>query len=64
MSTKLSEEEWKNRLTPEQFQVLRLKGTERPGTGAYNKHNEKGVYKCGGCNTPLYTSETKFNSGN
>uniref|UniRef100_A0AAV1TLC6 Peptide-methionine (R)-S-oxide reductase n=1 Tax=Peronospora matthiolae TaxID=2874970 RepID=A0AAV1TLC6_9STRA len=60
---KLSEEEWKKRLTPGQYQVLRLKGTERAGTGAYNKHKETGVYVCAGCKTPLYTSTTKFDSG-
>ena len=60
---KLPEEEWKKRLTPVQYQVLRLKGTERAGTGAYNKHKETGVYVCAGCKTPLYTSTTKFDSG-
>jgi len=60
---KLSDEEWRVKLTPEQFKVLREKGTERPGTGEYNKHYEKGVYTCAGCDTPLYTSETKFDSG-
>ncbi|KAI9914090.1 hypothetical protein PsorP6_005431 [Peronosclerospora sorghi] len=60
---KLSDEEWKKRLTPIQFQVLRLKGTERAGTGQYNKHTEEGVYVCAGCKTPVYTSATKFDSG-
>lgn len=60
---KLSDEEWKQRLTPMQFQVLRLKGTERAGTGEYNKHKETGVYVCAGCKTPVYTSTTKFDSG-
>ncbi|KAG6594159.1 methionine-R-sulfoxide reductase [Phytophthora cinnamomi] len=60
---KLSDEEWKQRLTPTQFQVLRLKGTERAGTGEYNKHKETGVYVCAGCKTPVYTSTTKFDSG-
>ncbi|RLN38233.1 hypothetical protein BBJ28_00016779 [Nothophytophthora sp. Chile5] len=59
----LSDAEWKERLTPVQFQVLRLKGTERAGTGEYNKHKEEGVYVCAGCKTPLYTSTTKFDSG-
>ncbi|CAI5737109.1 unnamed protein product [Hyaloperonospora brassicae] len=60
---KLSEEEWKKRLTPVQYQVLRLKGTERAGTGVYNKHEQTGVYVCAGCKTPLYSSTTKFDSG-
>ncbi|KAI7897901.1 Mss4-like protein [Cokeromyces recurvatus] len=62
MSTK-SEDEWRAILTPEQFRVLRQKGTERPGSGEYNKFNKKGVYHCAGCNAPLYVSDTKFDSG-
>ncbi|EYU18372.1 hypothetical protein ABFS82_02G050300 [Erythranthe guttata] len=58
-----SEEEWRAILSPEQFYILRQKGTEYPGTGEYNKFNEDGVYKCAGCGTPLYKSTTKFNSG-
>ncbi|KAI8975120.1 peptide methionine sulfoxide reductase B2, chloroplastic [Mycotypha africana] len=58
-----TEEEWRAILSPEQFRVLRQKGTERPGTGEYNKFNEKGVYHCAGCNAPLYESTTKFDSG-
>lgn len=54
--------EWKKILTPEQYHVLREKGTERAGTGEYNIHSEKGVYVCGGCGTELFTSEQKFNS--
>ena len=46
-----------------QYQILRQKGTEGAGTGQYNKHKEDGVYNCAGCGTPLYTSETKFDSG-
>ncbi|KAF9951279.1 hypothetical protein BGZ72_007193 [Mortierella alpina] len=58
-----SDEEWRAVLSPEQFRVLRQKGTERPNTGEYNKHTDKGVYTCAGCHTPLYTSTTKFSSG-
>ncbi|WVZ98455.1 hypothetical protein U9M48_043907 [Paspalum notatum var. saurae] len=58
-----SEEEWRAILTPEQFNILRLKGTEYPGTGEYDKFFDEGVYKCAGCGTPLYKSSTKFNSG-
>ncbi|GFR51530.1 hypothetical protein Agub_g13947 [Astrephomene gubernaculifera] len=54
---------WKQILSAEEFHILRQKGTERAGTGKYNKFYEDGVYKCAGCGTPLYKSETKFNSG-
>ncbi|KAG2447623.1 hypothetical protein HYH02_007541 [Chlamydomonas schloesseri] len=57
------ESSWKQILSAEEYRVLREKGTERAGTGVYNKHFEDGVYRCAGCGTPLYTSETKFNSG-
>lgn len=62
-SVSLSDAEWKQRLTPVQYQVLRLKGTERAGTGEYNKFYEEGTYVCAGCKTPVYTSTTKFDSG-
>ncbi|EDP43357.1 hypothetical protein MGL_2367 [Malassezia globosa CBS 7966] len=58
-----NESEWRAVLSPEQFRVLRQKGTEMAGTGAYNKHYEPGVYECAGCRAPLYKSTTKFNSG-
>ncbi|MFO7524862.1 MAG: peptide-methionine (R)-S-oxide reductase MsrB [Ignavibacteriaceae bacterium] len=58
-----TEEEWKKELTPEQFHVLREKGTERPFTGEYDKHFEKGVYKCAACGNVLFESDTKFDSG-
>lgn len=58
-----SDEEWRAILSPEQFRILRKKGTELPGSGEYDKHFEEGVYKCAGCGTPLYQSTTKFNSG-
>lgn len=54
--------EWKKILTPEQYDILRKKGTEAPGTGEYNHHSEKGVYTCAGCGTELFTSEQKFDS--
>lgn len=60
--TSKTEEEWRAILSPEQFRILRQKGTESPGSGQYNKHSEEGVYACAGCNTPLYKSTTKFNS--
>ncbi|CAE6433096.1 unnamed protein product [Rhizoctonia solani] len=58
-----SEEEWRAQLNPEQFRILRQKGTEPAGTGEYDKHYEEGIYSCAGCGTPLYTSKTKFKSG-
>jgi peptide-methionine (R)-S-oxide reductase len=58
-----TEEEWSGILTPEQYRVLRQKGTERPFTGEYNSNKAKGVYRCAGCGEPLFTSEAKFDSG-
>ena len=58
-----SEQEWEKILTPEQFQVLRKKGTERPFTGEYHDSKEKGVYHCAGCGEPLFRSDDKFDSG-
>ncbi len=58
-----SEEEWKKELTPEQFHVLREKGTERPFTGKYYKLNENGTYVCAACGNELFKSDTKFDSG-
>ncbi|MEO0686744.1 MAG: peptide-methionine (R)-S-oxide reductase, partial [Cyanobacteria bacterium J06649_11] len=58
-----SEEEWKLVLTPEQFQVLRKHGTERAGTSPLDKNYDEGTYVCAACGQPLFTSETKFNSG-
>jgi peptide-methionine (R)-S-oxide reductase len=57
-----SEKEWKSILTPEQFAILRLKGTDRPYTGQYYKTTDKGTYLCAGCGTELFTSEMKFDS--
>jgi peptide-methionine (R)-S-oxide reductase len=58
-----SEEEWKKELTNEQFQVCRLKGTERAFTGKYWDHHEKGMYRCACCGNELFSSDTKFDSG-
>jgi len=58
-----TEEEWRKTLTPEQFYVLRKHGTERAGTSALNKEYGKGNYTCAGCGLPLFSSDTKFNSG-
>lgn len=57
-----TEAEWQEELTPEQYWVLREKGTERPHTGKYNMHFEDGTYKCAGCNQELFESDSKFKS--
>ncbi|KAI8554683.1 hypothetical protein RHMOL_Rhmol05G0117600 [Rhododendron molle] len=78
-SVQKSDEEWRAVLSPEQFRILRKKGTEYdyllnlylsllcimlyPGTGEYNKLYDEGIYTCAGCGTPLYKSTTKFDSG-
>ena len=54
--------EWKAELTPEQYDVLRTKATERPFTGEYYKNFKKGVYVCAACGNPLFTSDAKFDS--
>lgn len=58
-----SESDWKKELSPDQYRILREKGTERPFTGEYNTHYENGIYSCAGCGSELYRSETKFDSG-
>ena len=58
-----TEEEWRRELTPEQYRVLREKGTERPWSGVYNDTKEPGVYRCAGCGTELFRSDEKFESG-
>jgi len=58
-----SEDDWEKKLTKEQFHVLRQKGTERPFTGKYWNNHEKGIYYCSGCGTPLFDSNSKFDSG-
>jgi peptide-methionine (R)-S-oxide reductase len=58
-----TEQEWRESLTPEQFRVLRQHGTERAGTSPLDKEYSQGKFVCAGCGTPLFSSETKFNSG-
>jgi peptide-methionine (R)-S-oxide reductase len=58
-----TEEEWRKILTPEQYHILREKGTEAPFTGEFVDNHEKGMYKCAACGTPLFSSDTKFESG-
>lgn len=58
-----SDEEWRKILTPEQYKVLRQKGTERAFTGEYDHKFEKGTYVCAACGLELFTSDTKFDSG-
>lgn len=58
-----SEDEWKQELTPEQYHILREKGTEPAFTGEYVNNKEKGVYRCAACGAPLFDSSTKFESG-
>jgi len=57
-----TDSEWKSELTPEQFEILRNKGTERAFSGEYWDHFQKGTYVCAACKTPLFKSQTKFNS--
>lgn len=59
----MEEKDWKEKLTPEQYYVLREKGTERPFTGKYDLHFEKGSYYCAGCGSKLFDSGSKYDSG-
>ncbi len=61
--TQKSEQEWREELTPEQYEVLRRKGTERPFTGEYVSVKDDGIYRCAACQAELFSSETKFDSG-
>jgi peptide-methionine (R)-S-oxide reductase len=58
-----SEEEWKKLLTPEEYRILREKGTEGPGTGEYYHNKETGTYQCRACGAELFSSDTKYDSG-
>ena len=58
-----TEAEWRQHLTPEQYHILRERGTERPFMGALVNNHADGMYHCAACNTPLFKSETKFDSG-
>jgi len=59
----LTDEQWRERLSPEQYQILRQAGTERAFTGKYESNKAEGMYFCAGCGAPLFASETKYNSG-
>lgn len=63
LKVKKSEEEWKKVLTPDEYKVLRKKGTEPPFTGKLLENKKKGMYVCAGCGAELFSSETKFDSG-
>jgi peptide-methionine (R)-S-oxide reductase len=55
--------EWRAQLTPQQYEILRREGTERPGSSPLLKEHRKGIFACAGCDLPLFSSETKFESG-
>jgi len=65
VTTKITktEEEWQGELTPEQYEILRRKGTEPPFTGKYTYSKEDGMYRCAACGSELFSSDTKFDSG-
>jgi peptide-methionine (R)-S-oxide reductase len=60
---KLSDMDWRQRLTADQYMILRHHGTERPGSSPLNKEKRKGTFSCAGCDQPLFSSDTKFESG-
>lgn len=61
--TRKTDEEWRRELTPEQYRIMREKGTEPPFTGEYLNEKTQGVYRCAACGTPLFRSDTKYDSG-
>ena len=58
-----SEQEWREELSEQEYRILREKGTERAFTGEYNQEKREGMYRCRGCGTPLFSSDTKYDSG-
>jgi peptide-methionine (R)-S-oxide reductase len=62
-AVRLSDVEWRKRLTPAQYEVLRQEGTEPPGSSPLNAEKRKGRFHCAGCDLPLFSSDTKFESG-
>ena len=60
---KLTDADWRKRLNPQQYDVLRKHGTERPGTSALNHEKRKGIFACAACDLPLFSSDAKFESG-
>ncbi|HUC88379.1 MAG TPA: peptide-methionine (R)-S-oxide reductase MsrB [Candidatus Binatia bacterium] len=63
MAVNMTEDEWRKKLTKEQYEVLRQKATEAPFTGSLLQNHETGMYVCGACGQPLFSSDTKFDSG-
>ena len=61
--SQLTEADWKERLSADEYHVMREKGTERPFTGVYNDINDKGIYRCKGCGASLFESDSKFDAG-